>query len=132
MRGFIRTAVLSAIIGLISFGCITSVRYSPAEIKDFPKEVQDQIKERAINLGMSMAQIRYAWGGPSEVMVLEPSKEGKYREEWVYRGFLYFKTSLVFTDGTLTEIVSAEPGIIKYKSTESFTAPRVGNGAVAK
>jgi len=65
-------------------GCTKSVRYSQDEIKDFPPEVQEQIKQGTVALGMTIQQVRFAWGPPSEINVLQPSEDGKPREEWIY------------------------------------------------
>lgn len=106
---------LAAIISLSALGCLGSVRYSPAEIKDFSPEIREQIKAGEISLGMSLSEVRYAWGAPSMVGVLKPAEDGKMREEWTYTGLLGFKTKLMFTEGKLTEIMSTEPGIKRTK-----------------
>ena len=101
---------------LFLFACAREIRYSPVEIRDYPAPVQEQVKAGEVSLGMTQAQVRNAWGGPSEMVVLKPNPEGKPREEWVYKGFLFwFKTSLIFTEDKLTEIISTEPGITRSR-----------------
>ncbi|MBI4822723.1 MAG: hypothetical protein HY805_00605 [Nitrospirae bacterium] len=106
---------LIAVVFLVS-GCAQAVRYSPYELKAFPTEVQEQIKQRAISLGMNHQQVRYSWGAPSKVKVLAPEKDGHVREEWVYKGFepLPYKTTLTFTEAELTDIVSNDPNLEKH------------------
>jgi len=96
-------------------GCASSqMKYTPEEIRDFPPAVQEHIKNGEITTGMTMQQIRYAWGGPDVVRVLAPSDDGKERTEWVYKTKLgVFKTRLIFSGDKLSEILSSEPGAIK-------------------
>ena len=94
-------------------GCAQSVRYSQDEIKDFPPQVQDYIRNSQVAVGMTRIQVRYSWGGPNAVHVLAPSAEGKERVEWTYQRMKFFKTHLVFTDNILTDIVKNEPGSIQ-------------------
>ncbi len=92
---------------LLSLSCCTkSVRYSQDEIKDFPPEVQEQIKQGKVALGMTVRQVRFAWGAPSEINVLQPSEEGKPREEWIYSNVLgtYLERRLLFIDGKVADI----------------------------
>lgn len=96
----------------LGLGCTKSVRYSEDEIRGFPIDVQEHIRNGEVSLGMSQSQVRYAWGSPSSVIILEPSEDGKNREEWVYGKFMgIFKTRLIFTDGKITEIISNDPAI---------------------
>jgi hypothetical protein len=105
-------ALVAVAVLLISLSaCAKSIRYSPDEIKDFPPAMQERIKNREIAAGMNKLQVRYSWGGPDNVIVLPPSKNGKERIEWVYVKLHFFKSRLIFTDDTLTEIISSEPGI---------------------
>lgn len=93
-------------------GCVESVRYSPDEIKTYPASIQENIKRGEVVPGMTMQQVRYAWGAPAVVNVLQASAQGKYREEWVYSKMGIFKTRLIFVDGTLMHILSNDPGVI--------------------
>ncbi len=90
--------------------CATGIRYSPGEIKNFPPEVQKHIQAGEVVTGMTQIQVRYAWGAPADVQVLEP-KDGKYRELWIYSSGGLFKTKLIFIDGILQSIVSGDPTI---------------------
>jgi hypothetical protein len=95
-------------------GCASSqVKYTPEEIKDYPPSVQEHIQHGEITTGMTMQQVRYAWGGPDEVRVLGSSDDGRERVEWTYKKAAFFKTRLIFTGDKLTEILSSEPGAIK-------------------
>ena len=103
--------VLSLLV-LLGAGCTKSVRYSEEEIRGFPIDVQERIRNGEISLGMTQYQVRYAWGSPDSVIVLAPSEDGKNREEWVYGKFVgVFKTRLIFTDGKITEMISNDPAI---------------------
>jgi len=98
-------------------GCAKEVRYSPGEIEKFPPEIQAKIRSGEVSLGMTPEMARYSWGSPNEVNVLKPTAEGKMREEWVYETFINV-TSLIFTEGVLTEIATgkgakARPGAEK-------------------
>lgn len=103
--------VLSLLL-FLETGCTKSVRYSEEEIRGFPIDVQERIRNGEISLGMTQSQVRYAWGSPDSVIVLEPSEDGKNREEWVYGKFAgVFKTRVIFTDGKITEMISNDPAI---------------------
>jgi len=103
--------VLSLLV-LLGAGCTKSVRYSEEEIRGFPIDVQEHIRNGAVTLGMTQSQVRYAWGAPDSVIVLAPTEDGKNREEWVYGKFAgAFKTRLIFTDGKITEMISNDPAI---------------------
>ena len=93
--------------------CAKSIRYSYDEIKDFQPAIQEHIKNSEISVGMTKLQVRYSWGSPDNVIVLQPSTEGKERIEWVYEKLHFFRSRLIFTDDKLTEIISSEPGIAK-------------------
>lgn len=87
--------------------CTTAVRYSPEELKDYPPDVQDQIRQGNVSVGMTIQQVRYAWGAPSTVHVLTPTIEGKLREEWIYSSGILMQRRLLFVDGTLFDIFPA-------------------------
>jgi hypothetical protein len=97
----------------MSAGCTKAVRYSAEEIRDCPPEIQEQIKKGEISIGMTMPQVRYAWGGPDQVIFLTPGEDGKERVEWLYQNTPLFKTRLIFTGGLLTGILSSQPGSIR-------------------
>ncbi len=89
------------------FGCASSaVRYSPDEIKDYPPNVQESIRQGDVLMGMTTQQVRYALGSPATVNVLSPSLEGKPREEWIYTSSVGFvvKRRLLFVDGKLVDV----------------------------
>jgi len=92
------------------FACSSGIRYSPGEIRNFPEDIQKHIQAGEVVTGMTQMQVRYAWGAPSEVKVLEP-KDGKYRELWIYSTSGLLKTRLLFVDGVLQSIVSGDPTI---------------------
>lgn len=98
---------------LLAAGCSKGVRYSQDEIRDYPVTIQDRIKRNEVTTGMSKIHVRYSWGGPNEVNTLPPGDGGKERVEWIYKKLGFFKTSLIFTDGILTQIITNEPGISK-------------------
>ncbi len=72
-----------ALLFFLQAGCTKSIRYSEEEIKGFPHNIQERIRKGEIDLGMAQEQVRYAWGSPDSVKILEPF-EGKAREEWIY------------------------------------------------
>jgi uncharacterized protein YneF (UPF0154 family) len=72
-----------ALLFLLQIGCTKSIRYTEEEIKNFPPEIQDNIRKSEIALGMNPQQVRYAWGSPDSIKFLEPF-DGKAREEWIY------------------------------------------------
>lgn len=75
--------LIFALLLLLQAGCTKSVRYSEEEIKAFPPETQEHIRKGEVDLGMTQEQVRYTWGSPDSIKILEPF-EGKSREEWVY------------------------------------------------
>ncbi|MCX7913534.1 MAG: hypothetical protein N2511_02980, partial [Thermodesulfovibrionales bacterium] len=76
--------VFLIVILMLSYGCSTApVRFTIDEIKGFPLEVQEKIIKGEVALGMTTQQVRYAWGSPNTIRILEPL-EGKQREEWIY------------------------------------------------
>lgn len=108
LRLFWYSALLLCSVSLLA--CATGVRYSPGEIRNFPEEIQKHIQAGEVVTGMTQIQVRYAWGAPSDVQVLEP-KDGKYREMWVYSTSGLLKTRLIFVDGVLQSIISGDPAI---------------------
>ena len=98
---------------IVVIGCSKSVRYSQDEIKDFPPQIQEYIRNSRVAVGMTKQQVRLAWGGPHSVIVLAPSEDGKERVEWVYKKMGFYKSHLIFTDDKLAEIISDEPGFTK-------------------
>ncbi len=89
------------------------VRYSPSELKAFSPEAQQRIKKAEVALDMTPLEVRYSWGAPTDVNVLAQTEDGKYRERWVYREWVFFTTTLIFTDGRLAEIISTDPKVKK-------------------
>lgn len=96
--------VVVFIIALLFFsqvGCTKSIRYSEEEIKGFSPAIQEHIKQGEVVLGMTPQQVRYAWGSPDSLKILEPF-EGKTREEWIYSTLGVVETKLlIFFDGKL-------------------------------
>lgn len=95
--------VIIAIILFFSISaCAITVKYTPEEIKDYPETIQTSIKKGEVVMGMTPAQVRYAWGSPNKVST--SYEGGKHRELWVYSSFfgLIDKTYLFFEDSKLT------------------------------
>jgi hypothetical protein len=111
MKKYIITVI--SILFVIQSGCARSMRYSHQEIKDFPPPVQEQIKKGEISIGMSKVQVRYAWGGPDNIIPHKPQEDGNEYTEWVYKETLFFTTQLFFTDDRLTKIITNRPGLTR-------------------
>ena len=93
--------LITALLFLSQVGCTKSIRYSEEEIKGFSPAIQENIKQGEVALGMTPQQVRYAWGSPDSLKILEPF-EGKSREEWIYSTFGVIETKLLlFFDGKL-------------------------------
>jgi len=93
--------LITALLFLSQVGCTKSIRYSEEEIKGFSPAIQEHIKQGEVVLGMTPQQVRYAWGSPDSLKILEPF-EGKSREEWIYSTFGVVETKLLlFFDGKL-------------------------------
>lgn len=107
-----RNIVLACAVALVLSSCASGMRYTTEEIQHFDPQIQEKIKKEEIALGMTYAEVRYAWGAPSTVNVLPPNTQSSERVEWIYKS-LFFKSVLRFSDGRLTDIVSTEPGISK-------------------
>jgi len=90
---------------LLQVGCTKSIRYTEEEIKAYPANVQDNIRKSQIDLGMKPEQVRYAWGSPDSIKILDLF-EGKAREEWMYSSVLGVVGTkiLLFYDGKLIYI----------------------------
>ena len=90
---------------LLQVSCTKAVRYTEEEIKTYPANVQDNIRKSQIDLGMKPEQVRYAWGSPDSIKILDPF-EGKSREEWMYSSVLGVVGTkiLLFYDGKLIYI----------------------------
>ncbi|MEW6571631.1 MAG: hypothetical protein AB1390_10755 [Nitrospirota bacterium] len=97
----------TALVFLLQTGCTKAIRYTEEEIKDFPQNIQEHIRQGEISLGMTPKQVRYAWGSPESIKVLEPY-EGKSREEWIYSTMgtlgVVGTRLLLFLDGKLIYI----------------------------
>jgi hypothetical protein len=87
-------------------GCTSAVRYSPDEIKNYPPEIQQSIREGRVMMGMTTRQVRYTLGAPATVNVISPTLDGKPREEWIYSTGVgvFVKTRLLFVDGRLADV----------------------------
>jgi hypothetical protein len=95
---------VSSILLILLFGCATPARYSYDEIKDYPADVQQWIMKGEVAIGMTPQQVRYAWGSPASIKVLEPI-DGKSREEWIYTTMGVFGTRIIlFIDGKVAYI----------------------------
>ena len=93
--------LIAALLFLSQVGCTKSIRYSEEEIKGFSPAIQEHIKQGEVALGMTPQQVRYAWGSPDSLKILEPF-EGKSREEWIYSTLGVVETKLLlFSDGKL-------------------------------
>ena len=98
-----KKAIIFALIllFLLGVGCTKSIRYSEEEIKSFPPEAQENIRKGQVVLGMSPQEVRYAWGSPDSIRILEPF-EGRQLEEWIYSTLPVYGTKLLlFYDGKL-------------------------------
>jgi hypothetical protein len=113
MRAFRFFGVMLFVVVLFLAGCATPVRYTYEEIRHYPLDVQERIMKGEVSPGMTQKQVRYAWGSPSSVKILEP-ENGKSREEWIYSSAMgIVRTRLIFVDGRLMHIISTEPGIFR-------------------
>ncbi len=98
--------LLLAAAAVLVISCVnTGVRYSPYELQEFPQEIQEQIKNSQVALGMSQQAVRFSWGAP-KIVAIKGEVDGEYREEWVYTRMRVFATKLMFSDGKLTGIIS--------------------------
>ena len=105
---------ITALLSVLFLGaCASGMRYSAEEIRGFPKDVQERIEKGDVSLGMTMLQVRYAWGGPKAIRLLQAGDENTERVEWMYDSSMVFKTRLIFTGNRLTEILSSQPGGVK-------------------
>lgn len=96
--------VVGLLLCVTLIGCAKAVRYTEDEIKGYPANIQELIRKGTVDFGMTKDQVRYAWGAPDSIKMLEPY-EGKSREEWIYTqpatmGVLGTKI-LFFYDGKL-------------------------------
>jgi len=85
-------------------GCASGVKYTVEEIKDYPEPIQTSIKKGEVVMGMTPAQVRYAWGLPDKTSA--SYEGGKHREIWIYTSFLGLSKSsyLFFEDAMLVFI----------------------------
>lgn len=92
-------------LSFVLLGCATGVKYTVEEIKDYPEPIQTSIKKGEVVMGMTPAQVRYAWGYPDKTGA--SYEGGKHRELWIYSTFLGLSKSsyLFFEDGKLVFIV---------------------------
>lgn len=104
-----RTAVLLIACGLFA-GCIapSGLRYTDIEIKDYPHDMQEQIRKSEVVIGMTPVQVRYAMGAPAYARTCY-APGGKIAEEWAYDSFsLLTKTYVVFENGRVVKIETTE------------------------
>ena len=96
-------------------GCAHSIRYSPSEISGYPPAIRKDIQEQTVAMGMTPNQVRFAWGAPSNIIVLPPAPNGQRREKWTYSELLgTAHTTLIFTGGRVTEMSSKGPTSKKF------------------
>jgi len=109
-----KRTVLGIMMAALVIACAAPIRYTVEEIKAFPPAIQEKIEKGEISTGMTMLQVRYAWGAPSIVNVLPPTDRARERVEWTYKRMGgVFRSILTFEDNRLVEIRSNEPGVIK-------------------
>ncbi|MDA8168318.1 MAG: hypothetical protein M0Z59_01295 [Nitrospiraceae bacterium] len=97
-------------------GCAQEIRYSPSEISQYPPDIQSHIRNGEVMMGMTPEQVRYAWGAPTDVNILQP-QNGKSREEWIYKSLASTMT-VEFTGGKVSEIMSSGIGGRKYSQPQ--------------
>jgi hypothetical protein len=73
----------AAFLLILQTGCAQSIRYTEEEIKSYPPRIQENVRKGQVEPGMTQEQVRYAWGSPDSIKILEPF-ESKAREEWIY------------------------------------------------
>lgn len=109
---------LGVIVILLAFlfGCASApVRFTNEEIKGFPIEIQEKIIKGEVSLGMTTQQVRYSWGSPNTIRVLDPMN-GKQREEWIYTTAGIFESRrLLFIDGKLSYVIPDSEKTLKQE-----------------
>ncbi len=108
-----RVIIFLAATFFVLSACAREMRYSSDEIAAFPIDVQEHIKKGEVVPKMTPQHVRYAWGAPARIRVLEPSNNNKERLEWIYQSLGVFNTKLIFEDSKLVEIITNEPGVVK-------------------
>ncbi|HIJ59600.1 MAG TPA: hypothetical protein HPP56_03170 [Nitrospirae bacterium] len=88
-------------------GRTSEIRYTQEEIKGYPENIQNHIKNGQLITGMTPHQVRNSWGGPEGVSSSKQS-DGKSREEWVYASTALCKVNVIFIDGKLAGLIRAE------------------------
>ena len=108
-RSFVVSFAAVLVWSFSFWGCSKAVRYTPEEISGYPPEIQERIKSEEVAIGMTTNQVRYSWGAPTTVNVLQPSEDGKPREEWIYSKMVgvFMERRLLFVDGKLVDIFPA-------------------------
>ncbi|MCX8030695.1 MAG: hypothetical protein N3A59_03840 [Thermodesulfovibrionales bacterium] len=111
-----RKFALGLLLLFLISGCTTApVRFTNEEIKGFPIEIQEKIIKGEVALGMTTQQVRYAWGSPNSIRVLEPM-DGKQREEWIYTtAGIFEQRRLFFLDGKLYYVIPDSEKTIKQE-----------------
>ncbi len=110
-----KTLMPLIVILFLFFACAAKeMRYTSEEIQNFPLDIQEHIRNGEVVFSMTPQHVRYAWGSPTHIRVLSPTKDGKERVEWAYQRIAgAVKTKLYFIDGKLRGDESNDPGLKK-------------------
>jgi hypothetical protein len=105
MKRYLFFAVLVLLSAGLLSACVSNVRYTSDEIKDYQPSIQEQIRRGDISIGMTTQQVRYALGAPETVNIISPTPDGKLKEEWIYSTMkVFMKRRLLFIDGKLVDV----------------------------
>jgi hypothetical protein len=96
-------ALLFAVTVVLAACASPAVRFTHDEIKGYSLDMQEKIIKGEVMIGMTAQEVRYAWGAPTTVRVIE-SPDGKQREEWIYSDLVGYKRRLLFVDAKLSDI----------------------------
>lgn len=107
---------LLILIVLFLTNCVSApVRFTNEEIKGFPIEIQEKIIKGEVALGMTTQQVRYSWGSPNTIRVLD-TIDGRLREEWIYTTAGIFENRrLLFIDGRLIYVIPDSKKTLKQE-----------------
>lgn len=118
MKKLLWVIFIASAAGLFS-SCVSHVRYTPEEIRDYPPYIQEQIGRGEISIGMTTQQVRYSLGAPATVNVISPTPDGKQKEEWIYSKMsVFMKRRLLFIDGKLVDVFPEGKRVEDKKSEE--------------
>lgn len=81
----------------------SAIKHTDAEIRSFPADIQERIRNNEVVTGMTKLQVRYSWGAPDEVNMTVDTA-GKQVEEWSYGDSLICKSRLIFKDDKVSAI----------------------------